>query len=995
MAYQFVQVNQFQANNPGWNLFGNVASVSPFGANAFQLKSQQGDVSLILSILSDRAFRIRFNPTPGFDYTGSDESLAVVNRDLGPVNYTVVENSSTTLKLDLGYITVQVDLQPYRLSVYRGDQLIHQDVPGDGGFNSSGQVNQNLVYAADGNAVAYLKQLGGNAKYVGFGEKAGSQLVKNGFTMTFFNFNNFEYDSGPVPTTGGPLNPSEALYNSMPMTIECNPQPSGANAGPGYAYALFLDNVSQSYFNIAANDYSNMDGRYYFGALYGEIDCYFMADDAPAQALGQYTKLTGSAAMPPEYVFGFHQGCYGYFDYYKLMNVAETYRKWEIPIDGLHIDVDFQNNYRTFTSSPLKFPNPARMFSLLKALGYKCSTNITGMVTANPYDENGQVAPYATLESGRQEDVFIYDTVAGGDESPNLFVAEEDYGQNFGTNPYPYPVPGSDYYDQAGQPNPPAVPDLPAGAVASQTLLANEPYSVINLGTSGFYADLGRPEVQEWWGRQYQYLLDIGLEMIWQDMTCPAMAGNFDNQDGSTLQTLPLDLMMSYSGQYLPNAEIHNAFALNLIMATYNGLLRLRPDKRPFIIGRGGYAGVQRYAALWTGDSASSWDFLQINIPEVLNFGLSGVPITGCDVGGFGSGSGCVPFANGGDAQGTPYVVGGLIQGGVCNYELFTRWVTMGAFLPWFRIHYDGYNKQFQEPFMYESPVPENCRLFIEIRYRMVQIFYDAMYRCTLDGMPICRALMLNFPDDPGVYGNGGEWLSTEFMVGDSILVAPILDPHETADPPTDPARDIYLPMGSNGRTQWYAYQNDQAPLLAPVEGGTTVTNYYAPLGQANLCQVPIYVKAGAILPMRNVAQYIDPSVANPITIEIYPGEDSSYSLYQDDGLTNQAFSGAYRLTTLSHTGIENGQQVDIDRVHDGYTPPETFFFIAFLGVEQPSQVEVEGVAVPNIIRSTPEEAASALEASDVDAYYYNAGIKTAFVKVFDNANQLTVVATF
>ncbi len=994
MAYQFVQVNQFQANNPGWNRFGNVASVKAVGSSAFQLFAEQGGVSLMLSILSDRAFRIRFNPAANFDYSSADNSLAVVNRNLGAVQFTVEENSASMLKLNLGYIIVQVELQPYRLSVFRGSQLVHQDVPGDGSFNSAGQVNQNIVYAADGQAIAYLKQAGGNAQYVGFGEKAGDQLVKNGFTMTFFNYNNFEY-GGPVPSGPGPLNPSEPLYNSMPMTIECNPHPNGANAGPGYAYALFFDNVSQSYFNIAANDYSNMDGRYYFGALYGELDSYYMFDDNPAAALSQYAKLTGPSPMPPKYVFGFHQGCYGYFDYYKLMNAAESYRKFEIPIDGLHIDVDFQNNYRTFTSSDLKFPNPKQMFALLKALGFKCSTNITGMITANPYDENGKVTPYATLQSGLQEDVFLYDTAAGGGESPDLFVAAEDYGQNFGTNPYPYPVPDSGYYDSVGSQPPPAVQDLTDSEVANQTLQANEPYSVINLGTSGFYADMGRPEVQEWWGQQYQYLLDIGMEMIWQDMTCPAMAANFDNPDGSTIESLPLDLMMSYFGQYLPNAAIHNAFALNLITATYNGLLKLRPDKRPFIIARGGYAGVHRYSALWTGDSATSWDFLRINIPEVLNFGLSGVPISGCDIGGFGSGSGCVPFDNGGDAQGTPYVVGGLIQGGVCNYELLTRWVTMGAFLPWFRIHYDGYNKQFQEPYMYASPVPDNCRLFIEIRYRMVQVFYDAMHRNTVDGMPVSRALLLNFPNDPGVYGNGGYWLSSEFMVGDSILVAPILDPHETADPPSDPVRDIYLPMGENGRTQWYAYQNDQAPLLSPVEGGTTVEGYYAPLGQANLCQVPIYVKAGAILPMRNLAQYIDPSQANPITFEIYPGENSSYQLYQDDGVSMNAASGAFRLTTISHQGVQNGQQVDIVRTKDDYTPPEDFFYVAFLGVEQPSQVEINGQPAPNIIESTPDEAASALAASSVNAYYYNVNIKTAFAKVFDNASNLQVTATF
>lgn len=990
MAYQFVQVNDFQANTDGWAPFGNVASVDQVTPTQFQLRATDNDVSLMIYVLSDRAFRVRFNPTPDFTYA-TDDSLAVVKRQLGPVTPDVVRNDAELLQLGLGYLTIQVQLQPYQLSVYRGSQLIHQDVSGTGGRNASGQVNQNLIYAVNGSAVANLKQMPCGAAYSGFGEKAGAQLLKNGYTMTFFNYNNFVYSTGPVPAgnEGGPLNPSEALYNSIPMLIEHNPRPSGAQAGPPYAYALFLDNPSQSYMNIGANDYSNMDGRYYFGALYGELDYYFMADDTPALAVRQYTDLTGPPPMPPKYVFGFHQGCYGYLQK-DLLNVAENYRKWEIPIDGLHIDVDFQNNYRTFTSSDMKFPQPTEMFALLKGLGFKCSTNITGMVTANPYDETGTVVPYETQETGRQQNVFIYDTVAEGGESPNLFVAQEAYGQNFGTNPYPYPVPDSSYYAQAATPNPPKVENLSSASVAAQTLNANGSYSVINLGTSGFYPDIGQPAVQEWWGKQYEYLLDIGLDMIWQDMTCPAMAGNFDNQDGTYVQSLPLDLMMTYFGEYLPNAQVHNAFALSLISATYQGLRTLRPDDRPFIIARGGYAGAQRYAALWTGDSASSWDFLRINVPEVLNFGLSGVPITGCDIGGFASGTGCVPFADGGDPQGTPYVVGGVIQQGVCNYELYTRWVTMGAFLPWFRIHYDGYNKQFQEPYMYGSPVPENCRLFVQIRYRLIQVFYDAMYRCTQDGMPIARALFLNFPNDTNVFGENGYWLWSEFMVGESMLVAPILDPAETADPAVAPIRSLYLP--TDGTTQWYAFQNDQYPLLEPVPGGTIVHNYYAPLGTANLSQVPIYVMAGAIVPVRDMSLYIDPSQPNPITLDIYPGADSSYQLYLDDGETMSYADGGYRLVTVSHTGITNGQRVDVVRSYDSYSPPETYFYVAFLGTEPPASVKVNDQTVPNIIRSTPDHAASDLAAFDGDAYYYNASIKTTFVKVMDVAATLQVV---
>ncbi|MDW6004029.1 glycoside hydrolase family 31 protein [Vibrio mangrovi] len=1002
--YRFVQVNEFQANNPGWNTFGN-ATVTKVSNTQWQLTSANANQpSLMLYILGPAAFRVRFNPDQNYDFS-TDNSLAVVNRDLGLKNLTVKSTQSDSqLQLDIGYLVLVIDLAPYRLSVYRpnthgtgpnGWQLIHRDIPGSG-TDYLGRENKNIMWAEDGSSVANLKQFPANAQYVGFGEKAGTQLVKNSYTMTFFNFNNYEYGSpGVIPpgNQGGPLNPSDPLYNSMPLTIENNLTPDGDYLGDSYSYLLFLDNVSQSYFNMGANDYSNMSGRYYFGALYGSLDYYFMAGDTTLDAIRQYQTLTGPSPLPPIWSLGFHQGAYGYFDNYKLFNIAESYRKWQIPIDGLHIDVDFQNNYRTFTNSPAKFPNVAEMFAQLKGLGFKCSTNITGMVTANPYDENGQTStPYTTAIEGREKGYFLTDHYAGGEDSNNFFIAKEDYGQNFGSNPFSYPVPGADYYqNEAPLKNPELPAPLTPTQVMSQTLQANEPYSVINLGTSGYYPDLGQDAASEWWGQQYQYLIEAGLEMVWQDMTCPAMAGNFDNQDGNYIQTLPLNLNMTYFGEKRPNAEVHNAFALMLIRATYQGLLKLQGDKRPFIIGRGGYAGVHRYAAIWTGDSASSWDFLRINVPEVLNFGLSGVPISGCDIGGFGPGSGCVPFDNGESGTGTPYVVGGLIKGGVTNYELFTRWVTMGAFLPWFRIHYDGYNKEFQEPFYYGSPVPENCRLFIRIRYRLIQMFYDAMYENTQSGLPIARALFLNFPADKNVYGQSGYWLWTEFMVGDSLLVAPIMDP----DNEGGSKRDIYLPMGSNGQTQWYAFTNDQAPLGAPVSGGTVVHGFYAPIENQNLYQVPIYVKAGAIIPTQDVAQYIDPESPNPITLSVYPGENSSYNLYQDDGLTRAYQSGQYRLTKISHQGITNGQQILIQPLITTFSPLVNYYFISLPGTKLPSEVTVDGNVIPNLVRSTPEAAADALADSSVDAYYWNANIKTTFVKVFFGNQDIQVNAFF
>ncbi|HKO55820.1 MAG TPA: TIM-barrel domain-containing protein [Thermoanaerobaculia bacterium] len=915
--YTYVNVEGFTPNSGSWTTLADVVSVAQSG-NAFTLTMSSGPAPLIV-FLTPSIFRVRFNPAA--DYS-SDFSVAVVQSDFGPVNVQL-QDAETKFVLDTGVIRVEITKSPYALAVYRGQQLLHSDTP-----------TYNIVYIPGQVVTANFKLAPASALYYGFGEKAGSTLAKNDFDMTFFNWDNFTYTQGGIPSgeQPGPLNPAEPLYCSVPFLIETNPHPV---AGPRYSYGIFFDNPAQTFFNITANDYSDMSGKYYLGALYGDLNYYFIHGAEVPDVIDGYTSLTGRPAMPPKYALGYHQGCYGYYDANKVMGAAQAYRNAQIPCDGLHIDVDFQDNYRTFTSSNIKFPNPTQFFDALHGMGFKCSTNITPLVTTNPLDENGNQTVYPALASGMAlggtpAGAFIYGTLADQGESPNLFIGSVNYGQNTGLNPL-----------------------TPPGTA---------------LGSFGAYADFGRDDVRTWWGQQYEYLCSIGLDMVWQDMMCPALAQSANS-------TFPLALMMTYGGQFQPNATLHNAYGLMLLRATYEGLQQIRPTQRPFIIARGGYAGSQRYAANWTGDSASSWNFLLVNAVEVMNMGMAGVPLAGCDIGGFANGSPSDPSSGTvGGSQFDPQT--GTIVGGVTSYELLTRWMQLGSFLPWYRNHYDGYTKGFQEPYMYGEPVPTNCRFFVQLRYRMMDTYYSAMWQSSQTGLPITRALFLNDPDDPNAY----VYCNDEFFVGRDFLVAPILARHDTASPPTQPVRSVYLPAGS----EWYAFKDNEYPLDAPVAGGTTIQNWYAPLTGEPLFQVPMYVRAGAVLPMRDPGQqFIDPSVAVPITFNIYPGPDSSFDLYLDDGIT--AAPAPYRLVRVSHAG----QQVRIQRIEDNYTPPESFYYVSFLGVGAPSSVTAAGQTLPNA------GSADGLSASNVNAWYYNATIQQTFIKIFDNQPDITLEAQF
>ena len=226
---------------------------------------------------------------------------------------------------------------------------------------------------------------------------------------------------------------------------------------------------------------------------------------------------------------------------------------------------------------------------------------------------------------------------------------------------------------------------------------------------------------------------------------------------------------MSTHADKKPFAKIRCLYNYNLCKATYQGLERLQPTKRHYIIARGGFVGVHRYAGLWTGDSTSNWEFIQMNIPLILGIGLSAQPVSGCDIGGF-----CAAW-----------------QGQIVDSEMLTRWTIMGAFLPWFRNHYDNYYKPYQEPYQYPEPVPTICRKYIELRYRLIQYIYDAMYENTRTGKPICRPLFMDetksgefnndpYADDDHLWGYNGytaNRLDDQFFLGKDILVAPIVNP--------------------------------------------------------------------------------------------------------------------------------------------------------------------------------------------------------------------------
>lgn len=308
----------------------------------------------------------------------------------------------------------------------------------------------------------------------------------------------------------GPYTDGEPLYHSEPYWIEMNAHP-----GAQSQLATFVDNYSDVKLDLGRVDSTQLR----IATRFNSFQSIFMAGDDVAQIIRLYTSLIGRPQLKPRFVLGNHQGCYGYDTRQKVENAVNQYRKYEIPLDGMHIDVDIQREYRTFSinTDEGNFPQPEDMFSRLRKQGVKCSTNITPVISLRQ-DPN----PYPTLDEALNNNYFVMDR---RDIDPSASTYDMQISLNFGG--------GNRYFK-----NPNNFDDLPDYEKKNRTYHLQDIFNKDvpfkggvdyggGRGAPGHYPNLNNEEVREWWGRQYTYLFQKGLEFVWQDMTSPCMAETF------------------------------------------------------------------------------------------------------------------------------------------------------------------------------------------------------------------------------------------------------------------------------------------------------------------------------------------------------------------------------------------------------------------------------------------------------------------------------------
>jgi alpha-D-xyloside xylohydrolase len=362
-------------------------------------------------------------------------------------------------------------------------------------------------------------------------------------------------------------------------------------------------------------------------------------------------------------------------------------------------------------------------------------------------------------------------------------------------------------------------------------------------GRGQWYDAMSKAGRDTYWNLLATKLFPLGVDGWWLDAPEPELSGRWGEY-------------RFFSTAAGAGYEVFNAFPLMHSKGIYDGQRAATPDKRVIILTRSAWAGQQRNSAItWSGDIGSSWQVYKNQVPAGLNFVASGIPWWNTDTGG---------FFNAG-------ATGNMIPTDPRYQEIFTRWFQFSAFCPMFRVHGTGQNSGTgigKEIYRFPEEPRKNLLAMLDLRYRLLPYIYSAAWRVTNDGYTMMRPLVMDFAGDPKALD-----IPDQFMFGPGIMACPVTTQGATA-------RTVYLPQTAGG---WYDFWTG-----ARKEPGTTLD---AP---APIAQLPLFIRAGTILPMGPLLQYTSEKPADPIELRVYRGADGTFALYEDEGDSYRYEQGAH-----------------------------------------------------------------------------------------------------
>lgn len=713
----------------------------------------------------------------------SNFSYALADTTIPLFSNVSIEDKGNTIILSTNAIVAEISKQPFFKITFKDKQgnILNED-------------EEATNYSDD--KITTYKQLQEGERFIGMGEALGN-LDRRGSAVTLNNTDNYKYADPRVP-----------MYSSIPFYMGLHHD---------LLYGLFFNNSYKAFFNFGlstAFTSVSFDG--------GDMDYFFMFDTSVAKIIEHYTSLTGRTQLPPMWSLGYQQSRCTYYPQDKVMWIAETFRRKQIPLDGIVLDADYQLGYEPFRTNTDRFPDMPKLASGLQKMNIE--------LTASVY-------PGVHIDSS-------YDSYTDG-LLKNIFIQTAD-GKPFETEIAPLKVHLPDYTN---------------------------------------------PKARQWWIDKMQWMQVNGINGYWNDMNEPAVGGSY----------LPNNLVFDFDGRKATSAEAKNVYGFQMARSSYEAGLKYRNGQRPFVLTRSGFAGVQRYSAMWSGDNMATDEGLLNSILLNNQFGISGVPFVGYDIGG--------------------YIGDG-------NKNLYTRFIEAGIFSPYCRNHREFFGAA-NEPWAYGEEAEAISKTYIGFRYRLMPYLYSEFFEASQNGMPVQRSLAIDYPFDDKVYDNRYQY---EFLFGSSMFVAPLTS--------KETSKEIYLPKGD-----WYNIYTDKKM------NGTNEFTQEVPS-----FELPMYVKASAIIPMQSLLQSTKEKPFDTLFLHIYNGtEKNTFTYYEDDGNTFEYKNGKFCKRNIQFDPLKN--QILLDSQEGTYVSQFRFVKIILHGFDgitnlsvnaQPQQLENESIRLFN-----------------------------------------------
>lgn len=343
---------------------------------------------------------------------------------------------------------------------------------------------------------------------------------------------------------------------------------------------------------------------------------------------------------------------------------------------------------------------------------------------------------------------------------------------------------------------------------------------------------------RDWWRREVRTFANAGVSGLWNDM----------NEIATWGQKMPNNVLFDFDGEPTTHKEGHNVYGLEMARASYEGM-KQATGKRPFMLTRAGFAGLQRYTAIWTGDNTATEEHMLLGVRLLNSLGVSGIPFTGMDIGGF---------------AGSP------------TQSLYARWIALGAFTPYFRNH-AAFGTKSSEPWTHGEQVLESARKYISLRYRLMPYLYSAFHDASVTGEPVMRTLAIDYTHEDKVYHPAYQ---NQYLFGRAFMVAPFESTKEFGK--------VWFPEG-----KWYSLHSDEVD-----QGGS---ERIVPLAFGEL---PVWVKAGSVVAMQSLVQSTAEKPDGTLSLHIYKGDGvNSTTYYEDDGESYAYEKGGYYSRSIGYDG--------------------------------------------------------------------------------------------